>query len=91
MQRLLMKLQTGHPVVSSSSVTSLAAMACTDVTPASRDNGMDINKAMQQLQAAPQLTDLEDWTQWALACEPALGGLSNFLLQHGMQCTSLHC
>ena len=90
MQRL-MKLQTGHPVALSSSVTSLAALASTDVTPASRDDGMDINRAMQQLQAAPQLTDLENWTQWAVACEPALGGLDNFLLQNGMQCTSLHC
>lgn len=89
MQRL-MKLYAARPVASSSSsIASLAALACTDVTPAGRDNGMDVLKAMQQLQAAPQLADLQEWTQWAAACEPTLGRLSSFLSQHGTQCAAL--
>ena len=89
MQRL-MKLHTGHLVASSaSSIASIAALACTDVNPAGRDNGMDMSKAFQQLQSAPQLADLEEWTQWAVACEPALGRLSTFLSQHGTQCVFL--
>ena len=89
MQRL-MKLHAGHSAGSSSNIASLAALACTDISLAGRDNGMTVSKAMQQLQAAPQLADLEDWSQWAVACEPALGQLSTFLSQHGMHSPSLH-
>lgn len=88
MQRL-MKLHSRHPVASSaSSIASLAALTCTDVTPAGRDTVMSINKATQQLQAAPQLVDLGEWTQWAVACAPTLGALSIFLSQHGMHYAS---
>ena len=48
-----------------------------------------MHKAMLQLQSAPQLADLEEWTQWAIACEPALGHLSTCLSQHGTLCASL--
>ena len=89
MQRL-MKLHAGHSAGSSSNIASLAALACTDMSVAGRDNGMNVSKAMQQLQAAPQLADLDDWSQWAVACEPALGQLRTFLSQRGTQPLSLH-
>lgn len=49
---------------------------------------MSSGTAIQHLQAAPHLVDLEEWTQWGVACEPTLGRLRDFLTQHG---GSIHC
>ena len=79
-----MKLLQDHPpVASSSGIVSLAALVGPGAAPSGRDNGMNIGMAMQQLQAAPDLVDLEAWTQWGVACEPTLGRLRDFLTQHG--------
>ena len=59
--------------------------------PSGRENGVDIALAIQQLQAAPQMVDLEGWTQWGVACAPTLGALRDFLICHGMQYAFMQC
>ena len=47
--------------------------------------------AIDMLQAAPYLTDLEHWLQWTIAAEPTLGPLHMFLQQHGTVMASMAC
>ncbi len=44
---------------------------------------VSIAMAIDMLQAAPYLTDLEQWLKWTIAAEPTLGPLHMFLQQHG--------
>lgn len=91
LQRLMKLLQAHPPAPSSSGVTSLAALVGPALASPGRDMGVDIGTAIQQLQAAPQLVDLEEWTQWGVACEPTFRQLRHFLTQHGRltQCLML--
>lgn len=61
----------------------------TDVSLAGRDNGMNVSKAMQQLQAAPQLADMEDWSQWVVPVNLPWGILT--LSCHSMVCSPCLC
>ena len=84
LQRLL-TLHARQPAANRSNVTACAAaLACSQLNQAKRDNHMVISKVIRQLQAAPLMEDLGNWTQWTVACEPDHGLLSTFLLQHGM-------
>ena len=87
MQRLL-KLHQKQPDTGPSSLPSLAALVCTGAIQATRESGMTVSTAIQHLQAAPELADLAEWTQWAIACEATLGPLGTFLLHHGRSCTA---
>ena len=80
----LLRLQQQQHEPPSTSVLSLAAQTCTALMPIGRQPNIDASQAVQQLQAAPELADLYEWTQWGLACEPHLGSLRSFLQQHGM-------
>ena len=42
--------------------------------------------ALQQLEDAPLLADLEEWVQWEIRCKAALGPLRTFLQEHGNLC-----
>ena len=86
LQRLIQLQQQPHDVPATS-LLSLAAQTCTSAMPAVRQSNMDVSKAVEQLQAAPELADLLEWTQWDFLYEPQLGPLRTVLQQQG---TSVH-
>ena len=81
---VLRKLQEGYDLDASVVIASLTALTCTTSTPSRHSSPVKTATAMDMLQAAPYLTDLEQWLQWTLAVEPTLGPLHIFLQQHGM-------
>jgi len=80
----LRKLQEGYDLDASVAIASLTALTCQTSTASRHGSPVNTAVAIDMLQAAPYLTDLEQWLQWTIAVEPTLGPLHMFLQQHGM-------
>ncbi|KAL0018248.1 hypothetical protein WJX77_005089 [Trebouxia sp. C0004] len=79
----LRKLREGYDLNATAAIASLAALTCQTSTPSRHGSPVSMAMAIDMLQAAPYLTDLEQWLQWTIAVQPTLGPLHMFLQQHG--------
>ena len=80
----LRKLQERYDLDASVAIASLAALTCQTSTAKRHGSPVSTAMAIDMLQAAPHLTDLDQWLQWTIAAETSLGPLHMFLQQHGM-------
>ncbi len=80
----LRKLQEGYDLDASVAIASLTALTCQTSTAKRHGSPVSTAMAIDMLQAAPYLTDLDQWLQWTIAAETSLGPLHTFLQQHGM-------
>ena len=80
----LRKLQEGDDLDASAAIASLTALTCMMTNASRQSSPVTTAVAIDMLQAAPYLTDLEQWLQWSTAIEPTLGPLHTFCEQHGM-------
>jgi len=87
----LRKLQKGYDLDASVGIASLTALTCQTSTASRHGSPVSMAMAIDMLQAAPYLTDLEQWLQWTIAAEPTLGPLHMFLQQHGTVMISMAC
>lgn len=76
-------LHQSYDQTSSSAVGSLAALTCTQRTTSHQASSISTERALQLLQGAPYLTDLEEWMQWSVTAQGSLGPLHAFLQAQG--------